>query len=71
MWRINMIKKKLVWPGGKLIQGKNAKWIYKAMRKAKKKKDIMACMYDLLGVLTIIESRLYELKDYVGEKREL
>ena len=66
-----MIKKKLVFPSGKLMSGKRSKWIWKAIRKAKTKSQLRACLFDIGYVMESIEDRLFELKDYVGEKKEL
>jgi hypothetical protein len=62
-----VIKQKLVF-NKKRFSGKQSKFLYKELRKAKSKKELKAFLYSLYYDLQDMEYNLYELKNFVGKK---
>jgi hypothetical protein len=64
------VEKKIVWPYGKSSTGKASKSLWKTIRKAKTKEQLKSAIYQLANALQDVEGKLYELKRFVGKRKE-
>ena len=65
-----MIKKTLKWNPEYLFDGKAGKRLWKQIRKAKSKKKLNEVLFTLAWKLESLDSRLVELKKFIGDRRE-
>jgi hypothetical protein len=65
-----MIKEKIVWTPEMLFAGKNSKYFWKKVDKAKTKKDLLELIRLVIYNISDLEERLVELKKFRGKKRK-
>jgi hypothetical protein len=62
------VKSKLVFPFGKQLSGKASERAWKAIRKAKTRKELKSVLWSLMNIVQEIEQNVDEIRRFVGSK---